>query len=384
MIKRIIAIISIFITLLFTACSDAAAPPPSLESTAPAEPTADGFDRQALLENITNQVILPAHKQFEQDLQNLQPAVEHFNDNPNEETLLAVQEAWNEANLARMALLPYRIGAVEDSLLHNRLDNRPPRIKFIDETILAGSDPISNEYLDSIGSTSVGLGAMAYLLFDPQGGSAAVLQTFMDGPHVQRRHQLLAMLADNAQQQGSALLLIWLPEGQNYAQTFIDAAMDGGELQGSMNMLVNHMIYDLENIIASRLGKPAGKRSNDMVRPDLVEAPFSQTSLPRIIATVEGIQRAFSGGAGLGFDDYLDYLDAQYESRPLSTAINDQFDATLNALRAIDGPLETAVETDRDQVDRALEELNKLLVLLKVDMANHLGVTLTFNDNDGD
>ena len=39
---------------------------------------------------------------------------------------------------------------------------------------------------------------------------------------------------------------------------------------------------------------------------------------------------------------------------------------------------------DQAQVEAAYEELRTLLVLFKVDMVNHLGLTLTFNDNDGD
>jgi len=121
-----------------------------------------------------------------------------------------------------------------------------------------------------------------------------------------------------------------------------------------------------------------------MIRPDLVEAPYSGDSLPRIIATVESLRATFNGSEGLGFDDYLNFLGAMYEDRPLSEAINAQFDASLAALRAIDEPLETAVTADQAQVEAAYEELRTLLVLFKVDMVNHLGLTLTFNDNDGD
>lgn len=344
----------------------------------------DGFDRQAMLANITNQGILPSHDSLHTSLHELETAVQTFAADPNADNLTALQDAWLTANLSYMAVLPYRLGPVADSLLHNRIDQRPPRTTFINDTILAGTEPLTDEYLDSIGSTSVGMAAMAYLIFNPEADNEAVLASFTDAETGPRRQAYLLALAHNLPPKAEALTHIWAADGDNYAQAFIDAAMDGGELQGSINMLVNRMVADLEEIISSRLGKPAGKRSNGMARPDLAEAPISQASLPRIIATVESLQTVFNGSDGLGLDDYLDYLEAEYEGEPLSQAINAQFAVSLAALNGIEGSLETAVTAHPDQVDAAYEELRTLLVLLKVDMPNHLGVTLTFNDNDGD
>ncbi len=381
------ALVLAIMLLLSAACSGgmSSAPPATTAPTAGA-PTATGggFDRRAMLQNITTGLILPGHEALPASLNELQTAVEVFAGDPNPTTLTAAQDAWLAANLARMAVRAYRIGPVDDSLLHNRLDNRPPRTPFIDDDILAGTMDITPEYIESIGSSSVGLGAMEYLLFDPVNGDAAVLAAFTDAADAERRRAYLLALAAAMPPKAEALLQIWSADGQNYAQAFIEADMDGGELQGSMNMLVNQMVADLEEIIGSRLGKPLGKRTNDMIRPDLVEAPYSGDSLPRIIATVESLRETFNGGEGLGFDDYLNFLGAMYEDRPLSEAINARFDASLAALRAIDDPLEMAVATDQAQVEAAYEELRALLVLFKVDMVNHLGLTLTFNDNDGD
>ena len=355
--------------------------------TAEAAPTVrpdDGFNRKAMLENITMQIIVPAHDEFADALADLELAAQAFSADPTPDTLTTVQDVWRTASLARMALLSFRIGLVDDSLLHHRLDNRPPRIKFIDENIIAGDQPITNEYLESIGSSSVGLGALEYLLFDPVGGNDAVLAAFINAENADRRRELIVALAQNARQHGDELAAIWSAEGDNYAQAFIAADMDGGELQGSMNMLFNQMVADLEEIVTSRLGKPAGKRSNGAVRPDLVESLYAQQSLPRINATLAEMQVIFNGNDAAGFDDYLDYLDAEYENGRLSDAINAQFDVTIAALKALDQPLATSVESDLPAVETAIDEVNQLLVLFKADMANHLGVTLTFNDNDGD
>lgn len=353
--------------------------------TAPAAtPSPAAFDRRAMLENLATQLILPRHEALLAALEELHTATRAFGDDPTPAALDAAQEAWLGANLARMATLPYNFDWAADSLVHNRIDTRPPRVPFVEEEILAGDAAITTEYIDSIGSSSVGLGVMEYLLFDPAGGDEAVLAAFTTTEDAARRRELLVALATALPPKAVELLSIWSADGENYAQLFIDADAASGDIYGSINLLTNHMIAVLEEIVGDRLGKPLGKRTNDQIRPDLVEAPYSGASLERIIATVEALRATYRGGEGLGFDDYLDFLNAAYGEEPLSQVVDAQFEAALAALRAIDGPLETAVATNPEQVDAAYEEMRQLLALFKADMVSQMGLTMTFNDSDGD
>ena len=370
-----------FFLIFLTSCGGAV-----VTATAVPQPThtPPGFDRQALLENITNQIVIPAHEAFAARAEELATAVAAFTAKPTSETLAAAQDAWRAATVARTSLLTFRVGLVDDSLLHTRLDNRPARTTFIEETV-AGTVTIADAFIESIGSSSIGLGALEYLLFDPEGGNDALLARYTTAENADRRRVYLLAVAQNLPVKATALLHVWTPDGQNYAQAFIAADMDGGELQGSMNMLVNQMIADLEEIITTRLGKPTGNTSSGQARPDLVESPFAFWSLPRIKAMLGMIHTLYTGGDGLGFDSYLDFLEAESaEGAPLSQMIDAQFSTTLAAFDAIEGTLHAVVTNHPDQVNAAYEEVRTLLVLIKVDLANHLGVTLTFNDNDGD
>lgn len=69
---------------------------------------------------------------------------------------------------------------------------------------------------------------------------------------------------------------------------------------------------------------------------------------------------------------------------PLSAEVDEQFERTIAALEAIDQPLAVAVIEEPATVEAAYTEAKALVVLLKADMANHLGITITFSDNDGD
>jgi predicted lipoprotein len=353
-------------------------------SAAVATPSPATFDRRAMLENLATQLVLPTHETFLTALEELDAATRAFSADPTPATLDAAQSAWLRANLARMTVLPYNFDWVADSLIHNRIDARPPRVAFINDEILAGDMAITTAYLDSIGSSSVGLGVMEYLLFDPAGDDEAILSAFTASEDATRRRELLVGLAAALPPRAVELLSVWSADGENYTQIFIDADAAGGDIYGSINLLTNHMIAVIEEIVGDRLGKPLGKRTNGQVRPELVEAPYSGASLERIIATVEALQTTFNGGDGLGFDDYLDFLNAAYGEIPLSQAVNEQFDASLAALRAIDGPLETAVTSNPAQVEAAYEALRQLLAMFKADLVSQMGLTMTFNDSDGD
>ena len=333
------------------------------------------FSRAEMLANLSEHVILPSHKALLASVNKLSAAVAAYNDVPTAEGLTSMRSAWQETSLAWMAVTPYRFNRINEALIMNRIESLPARVPFIEETI-AGDQLITAEFVTGVGSSSQGLGSIEYLIFDA--ASAADLAA---NP---RRQAYLAGASTALANNVAALLNIWSTEGEAYGRTFAEADADGGDLQGSTNMLVNQLLQSIENITWDRIGKPSGRRTNGLVRPGLVEAPYSQSSLTRIRATVVALETIYHGGKGLGLDDYLDYLGADYQGQPLSAAISQQFSVTLAALDAIDLPLTQAVTQDAAGVDTAFAELRQLIALLKSDMASQLGVTLTFSDNDGD
>jgi uncharacterized protein len=69
---------------------------------------------------------------------------------------------------------------------------------------------------------------------------------------------------------------------------------------------------------------------------------------------------------------------------PLEKRVQEQFEAALAAARAVAGPLEQAAVDRRASLQNAYDQVHALEILLKVDVASALGVTLTFSSTDGD
>lgn len=342
----------------------------------------DNFNRTEMLTAITNTVILPVHEAMVPQATLLVSATEAFNNNPTQTTLDALQAEWLQTKLAWKQCELFDLGPVMDQVLHNRIDKWQTNPAFI-ENFIVTEDTINERFIDGIGSTSKGLPAMEYLLFS--NGDAVVLDSFTVGSLPAKRKAYLLALAQNIKVSSEVLLNVWAATGEHYAQDFIDGTGDG--LEGSINMLSNEMVSQTEKLMRKNIGNPLGTESGQGIDPSLVEAPYALVSFELLTANLVSLQTTFNGGTNstdIGLDDYLDYLSAEYEGIPLSDKINSQFDLIFDKIDAINEPLESAVSNQTAQVQEVYDALRDLLVLIKVDMANNLAVTITFSDNDGD
>ena len=336
------------------------------------------FTRKAMLDNLVNNIILPLNAEFLAQTAVLETAATSFSNDPTLANLETLQTEWRTtSNLWQQAKL-YEFDRM--MVLHNQIAKTPTDVEFIEDILARNLNNIDEPFIDSIGSTSKGLPAIEYFIF-AEAGNDAVLAKMAESPS---QVQYMVAATQNLHNKAEEVEAYWLTEGNDYANTFIYADGGGDKFNSSLSMLTNQLVAILEIAIRDKLGRPLGIVEGDGPRPDAVEARLSGNSLAHLKQNLITAETAFTGGAGLGLDDYLDYLGAEHEGTPLSQKINDQFATTHAAIDAIQPPLKTAVSTNPATVQTAYDELTKLLILIKVDMANQLGVTITFNDSDGD
>ena len=335
------------------------------------------FDRRAMLNEIGTGVIFPAHEALSLEASRLDSAAVAFVAAPTEGALGVLRDRWLSAELAWRGVHLFQFDGL--LILHNEIEKRPARADFIEQTIAARAErtgpTVDSDFIEGVGATSKGLGAIEYLLF-PGGGEAAAMQAFRSPA---RGEYLLALTANLVSKSGE-LLSYWAPEGGNHLATFIESESAGADIQGSISRLSNRMIELHEVATRDWLGRPTGRTTDGIARAKDVEAPLSGRSLDLLIASVESAQRTFQAG----LDDYVEYLDPEEGPEGLSQRISGQFNVALAALRGIDEPLEEAVIDTPERTGAAYDEMRELVPLLKSEMAGRLGVTVTFSDADGD
>lgn len=357
-----VAVAAVALFLLFIAPSGAPAP----------------FERGAMLENIARTVIVPRHAELAEATARFEASAQAFAEEVTHDALARAQADWREAIVAWAGIELFGFGPLEIMVLHNRINKPSIDVDRIERYLQSGD--IGPETLEQQGSPLTGLTVAEYLLFDVE-GNGVVIDRFEDRP---AHRDYLSALAHTVRARSEELLAFWSEDPARYAATFAAADDSGGSTRGSINMLVNAMIEVIEEIAGLELG-PALSIMPEVIgfRPSAAQVPHGErsgTQLTRMRAKLLSVEHAYTGGEGLGLDDYLLFLGAETQAQ----LVRSRLDEALAAIDALEGPLEEAVDRQPDEVIDAYNAVRELLVATGVDAANQLGITVTFRDADGD
>jgi predicted lipoprotein len=333
----------------------------------------DNADREVILQSIANDVIVPAFKEFELQTDSLLLATTAFTSHPEPATLQEVRARWKATAYAWKRASTYSFGPVEDNFLSGSIDYPSVHYPNIEKSIVTHT-PIDQAYISSRGTSLKGIKAIEYLLFKNAGEQPVISEFKASAP---RREYLLALVT-NLNLQAQKAVGAWRP----YAQTFIDA--DGNDIKSAISVLINRCVSQINMVKDERLAMPLGMRSQGELQIESVEGRLSGTSIELLKNEIFSIRACVGLERKQGILALLDQLDAAYDGKPLSEAIDSQFREIDRLADKIQQPLETAIINETESVTALYTALKKLQILLEVDVVNQLGIILTFSDNDGD
>jgi predicted lipoprotein len=342
-------------------CGRAVGEPPAARST---------LSKRAVLDSIAKRVLLPGYTDLAARGAELSTAIDGLTSAPSPASLTRARQAWSVTLLAWRRTQAFGHGPVVDLNVASRIQFWPSRRTSVDR-VLSSSGTIDDRFVRELGANAVGLSALEVLLFDDRRDEVRQLAS-LAGPQGERERQYLRTLARELVQETRRVADAWQRTG-GYASSF-DA---GG--QDSLNLLVNDLLTAIELGAQNRLRIVVDQHRANASRPDLIEGALSGTSQRGVLALLTGTRAAFSGGDGVGLDDYLARIGPATARR-----VDDQFQKAIASVQAIDGPLERAIGHQAAVVERAHTECRALEILLKTEVASLLGVTLTFKATDGD
>ena len=338
----------------------------------------NSFDRKAMLANWADNIIIPAFENFESSTQDLQEKTSIFVEDPSEENLVQLKSAYEKAYLDFQTVSMFEIGKAEELNYRNYLNTYPADVN----TIISKIE--SADYNLLITST-----------FDEQGFPA--LDFLING------------LADNDQEIVSIYsseeyknYLLDVSERINSLTSDVNSSWQGtfrdnfvnntsSSSTGSVDRFTNDYVMYFEKFLRSgKIGYPAGVFSGEP-SPSNVEALYSEDlSSALYIQSVKSVQDFFNGKyfgssqTGPSYKQYLDYLDSMKDGQNLSNLINTQFSSILSQASGLDQSLKSQVQTNNTEMLKAFDELQKQVVLLKVDMMQALSISVDYVDSDGD
>jgi hypothetical protein len=335
-----------------------------------------------MLAHLARRVMWPTYVELATATQALPPLATQFCAALSVGHLTTLQQAWRRAVAPLKRSEAFRLGP--GILLVSAVDFWPTRPPLI-EKVLGNPQPITEEFIELVGAAARGIAAIEYLLFDPDRGDTTIIAQFRDGLKGKRRCAYLLGIMKHLAQQAQLVENAWNPSGGNFV-TELALAGQGSTtyptVHKAVSDVVNRLLAAVEKLHKDKLGKPLHGNGKSPW-PESVEAWRSGNSLTNVMENLQGLYAAYAGLDGTtdgpGFDDLLTALGS-----PLAARITQQIQAAIAAVQAIPPPLRKAVVAHPQAVAAAYDAIKELLILLKVDMTNVLGVTVDFSDNDGD
>ena len=334
----------------------------------------DSFDRGALLANWADNIIVPAFNDFTSATQGLEEASLKFTSNPSEENLLKLRSSFESSYLEFQNVAMFDIGKAEELNFRRFLNTYPLDAASVDNKISSG------DYNLKLPSSfkEQGFPAMDYLL-NGLGATDAEIIAKYDSDNYKN------YLIDVAQRINSLASEVNASWQGDYRDTFVNNTSSSST--GSVDKLTNKYIMYFEKFLRSgKIGFPSGVFTGSP-SPVNVEAYYSANLSRKLyLQALESTVDFFNGKAhnsnqtGKSYKQYLEYLDRN----DLSNDILTQFEAIKSQSSNLNASLKNQVETNNNVMLATYDELQKMVVLLKLDMVQALSISINYVDSDGD
>lgn len=340
------------------------------------------FNRAAILENWSDNIIIPSFTDFETKTSALDTATQAFVNSPTIETLQDVQDSWFTAYLAFQNVSIFEIGKAEELNYRTRLNAYPTSVSKINTFINNGS---FNLALPSTFDAQ-GFPALDYLLYGLADTNEETLAYYTTRDNAETHRLLLSDVSQSIHSLTQEVLASW---NGPFRDSFI--ANTDSSVNGSVDKVTNDFIFYYEKALrAGKVGIPAGIFSNDPL-PQNVEALYKgDISKELLLASINTTQDFFNGKhfnsntTGIGFKDYLDALNSVKGGANLSGLIDEQFNIAREEALTLNDNFVIQIENDNSKLLETYNELQRNVVLIKVDMLQALSVDVDYIDADGD
>ncbi|MEM7382136.1 MAG: imelysin family protein, partial [Bacteroidota bacterium] len=356
---------------LIWACSsdNSSSPEPDPEDDSTPAISAVEEGRAQQIETLFDSQISPQQVNHRGLVSTLKIRADEFIADPNANTLSALKQAWSEAFLLWKEMEIYNIGIIQSSFAHSKIHQWPVNTEFIEENI-TDETTIDNAFVNSIGASSKGYGAIEYLIFSA--AEDEILLAFTSGDKFEVRGEYLVALAENLEEQALALQELW-----NTAEESFKTRLETG-VNGSQNQIVNALIAGLETIKLKKLPSSSEATVEDL------EAFYSETSKQAIIANLNSLFRSYRGDFGSEGYGLEEFVTQVLDNADLNERIEIAFQDAIDAAEAIDTTLEEAMQNNVAGIDALRDAVTEVIVLFKTDLSSAANIVVTFNDNDGD
>ena len=298
------------------------------------------FNIPAMLTDIADKVIIPNYESlataanaFAADTSSLATYCGAIGSVDEASALAAAQTEWLDVMAKIQLTEPHAVGpaGANDDTLRNRVlsyANVDLNTCGLDQSVAQQSG--ADFDLSTRSSNQRGFSAIEYLLYNttlthscaPQISATSGWNELTETTRKTQRCTYAQSLATDVADAASTIANEWSATGGNYRATFVAEDSAGTSLQALTDVVIVHMDKEAKD---RKIGIPTGVKAecSSYSCADLIESPYSESSLTNIRNNLIGFREVFNGGDGVGFDDLINDADFADITTSVQTKIAD-------------------------------------------------------------
>ena len=336
------------------------------------------FDRTKMLEFTVDKIIIPAFDDLETKLNNLKISYNKFNSDMTDDNLEDLRNNWLISYKAWQHVEIYDIGKAMKDYYAFKSNVYPVDTVRVKVNIEKGEYDLNNPN----NYDSQGFPTMDYLLYGLDKDTSKVINHFKND---QKISNYLGKIIDELISTTASVNSDWKSTKEEFLKSIENSA------SSNLNMLINDFIYYYEKRFrAMKFGIPGGVFSSSAL-PGTVEGYYSKIYSKELsLEAFSSIKNFFNGIShenkdisGTGLKSYLDFLDPN-KTQLLSDEINNQFNIAENSINELNNNFSEQTSTGLLKLLTTYDNIQKAVVLLKVDMLQILNINVDYVDADGD
>jgi len=352
----------------------------SCDANDSSEDLSDDFDREAMLVNWADNIIVPAYEAYAEEVETMGESVKTFVETPDLDNLNSLRAQWQSAYLAWETVAMYQIGEAEILDMQGNMNTFPTNAEVIEELIVGG---IYDLNLPSRREVQ-GFPAIDYLINGLAENDEAIVSQYEETASYAL---YLTTASSRIKELTDAVVADW---NTDYRDEFV--ANSGSSATSSVNKLTNDFIFYYEARLRSKkVSTPSGVFSGQS-NTTLVEAYYENDISKLLFQTALSASSEFFNGQyfesstqGESLKTYLDYIDGiNGNDELLGDMINVQYDLVTEATSTLGDSFSDQVDTDLTSMFELHEALQGNVVYFKTNMISALNIRVDYVDADGD
>lgn len=359
-------------TLIFWSCTD----------NGPSGPDVDDFDREAILVNWADNIIIPSFENLDGQTEELKSASETFSADPTQQNLTNLREQWLESYKAWQHVSMFEMGKAMELRYRDNMNIYPTDPDEIHDNIEEGS---YNLELPSL-NNSQGFPALDYLLYGLADSDEELLSYYTTSEHADAYRTYVTDLTTRIDTLTDTVLEDWTT---GFRDEFVNNTGSGAN--SSLDMMVNDYIFYYEKALrAGKIGIPAGVFSGSSLSSHVEGYYSGEFSKALFMESLDAVENFFNGThfdsdeSGESLRSYLEFLDTMKDGESLASLISNQFEVARQEAQELNNNFAEQVESDNTMMLSTYDKLQKNVVYMKVDMLQALNINVDYVDADGD